>query len=241
MKNKLKKIVNLHRYVGLGICIFVVHLAITGIFLNHSIGLRLDRTFVAWPWLLNQYNLTVPEPENIFTIGKNNFSRFSDEVFFNDNSIFSIENDLVGVIENKNNFILASNSVLNVVSNEGFLLTREDILPFTIKKIGSYEEGIFIQDHEGKIWSAESIDDVWKLAQNNQVEWSSGGTMTAINKEKIRKYYVGDGISLEQIILDFHSGAIFQKMGKIFFDIISILLIILSFSGIWLWTIKRKY
>ena len=135
MKNKLKKIVNLHRYVGLGICIFVVHLAITGIFLNHSIGLRLDRTFVAWPWLLSQYNLIVPEPENIFTIGKNNFSRFSDEVFFNDNSIFSIENDLVGVIENKNNFILASNSVLNVVSNEGFLLTREDILPFTIKKI----------------------------------------------------------------------------------------------------------
>jgi len=52
---------------------------------------------------------------------------------------------------------------------------------------------------------------------------------------------VGDGVSLEQVILDFHSGAIFQKTGKLFFDIISILLIILSFTGIWLWTIKRKY
>ena len=32
-----------------------------------------------------------------------------------------------------------------------------------------------------------------------------------------------------------------QNRKILFFDIISILLIILSFTGIWLWTIKRKY
>lgn len=241
MKKKLKKIVDLHRYIGLGICIFLVHLAITGIFLNHSIGLRLDKTFVSWPWLLNQYNLSVPEPVNIFTIGKNNFSTIDGEVFFNDQPIFLAEEDLVGVSQNKDTFIIASSTRVNVISKDGIILNKENVFPFVIKNIGISKNEIYINDSQGNIWSSESINDVWKLTENIGVKWSKEGSMTPINQEKIRKYFVGDGISLEQIILDFHSGAIFQKAGKIIFDIISILLIILSFSGIWLWTIKRKY
>ena len=241
MKKKLKKIVDLHRYVGLGICIFLVHLAITGIFLNHSIGLRLDKTFITWPWLLNQYNLTVPEPANIFTIGKNNFSTIDGEVFFNDNPIFLAEEQLLGVSQNQDTFILASSSTITMISNEGYIINKENVLPFTVKNIGINGDEVVINDSEDKIWSSESINGVWELTENRAVQWSMEGSITPINHEKIRKYFVGDGVSLEQVILDFHSGAIFQKAGKLFFDIISILLIILSFTGIWLWTIKRKY
>lgn len=241
MKKKLKKIVDLHRYVGLGICIFLVHLAITGIFLNHSIGLRLDKTFITWPWLLNQYNLTVPEPANIFTIGKNNFSTIDGEVFFNDKPIFLAEEDLLGVSQNQDTFILASSSTITMISNDGYIINKENVLPFTVKNIGIFGDEIVINDSEDKIWSSESINGVWELTENRAVQWSMEGSITPINHEKIRKYFVGDGVSLEQVILDFHSGAIFQKAGKLFFDIISILLIILSFTGIWLWTIKRKY
>ena len=241
MKIKLKKIVDLHRYIGLGICIFLVHLAITGIFLNHSIGLRLDKTFITWPWLLNQYNLSVPEPANIFTIGKNNFSIIDGEVFFNDKPIFLAEEDLLGVSQNQDTFILASSSTITVISKEGYIINKENVLPFTVKNIGVNGDEVVINDSEDKIWSSESINGVWELTENRTVQWSIEGSITPTNQEKIRKYFVGDGVSLEQVILDFHSGAIFQKAGKLFFDIISILLIILSFTGIWLWTIKRKY
>tara|TARA_B100001057_G_scaffold500121_1_gene613648 strand:+ start:1528 stop:2253 length:726 start_codon:yes stop_codon:yes gene_type:complete len=241
MKITLKKIINLHRYIGLGICIFLVHLALTGIFLNHSIGLRLDKTFVTWPWLLNQYNLSVPEPVNIFTIGKNNFSTIDGEVFFNDKPIFLAEEELLGAIQNRDTFILASSSTITVISKEGYIINKDNVLPFTIKNIGFYGDEIAINDSEDKIWSSESVNGVWKLTENMTAQWSKEGSITPANQEKIRKYYVGDGVSLEQIILDFHSGAIFQKAGKIFFDVISIMLIILSFTGIWLWTIKRKY
>ena len=241
MKIKLKKIVDLHRYIGLGICIFLVHLALTGIFLNHSIGLRLDKTFVTWPWLLSQYNLSVPEPTNIFTIGKNNFSIIDGEVFFNDKPIFMAEEELLGASQNRDTFILASSSTITSISKEGYIINQDNVLPFIIKNIGIYGDEVVINDSEDKMWSSESINGVWKLIENITVQWSKEGSITPANHEKIRKYYVGDGISLEQVILDFHSGAIFQKAGKIFFDIISILLIILSFTGIWLWTIKRKY
>ena len=241
MKIKLKKIVDLHRYIGLGICIFVVHLAVTGIFLNHSIVLRLDKTFVTWPWLLSQYNLSVPEPANIFTIGKNNFSTIDGEVFFNDKPIFLAKEDLLGASQNQDTFILASSSTITVINKEGYIINKENALPFTIKNIGINEDEVVINDSEDTMWSSESINGVWKLIENRTVQWSKEGSITPMNQEKIRKYFVGDGISLEQVILDFHSGAIFQKAGKLFFDIISILLIILSFTGIWLWTVKRKY
>ena len=195
----MKKIVDLHRYVGLGICIFLVHLAITGIFLNHSIGLRLDKTFITWPWLLNQYNLTVPEPANIFTIGKNNFSTIDGEVFFNDKPIFLAEEDLLGVSQNQDTFILASSSTITVISKEGYIINKENVLPFTVKNIGINGDEVVINDSEDKIWSSESINGVWELTQNRAVQWSMEGSITPINHEKIRKYFVGDGVSLEQL------------------------------------------
>lgn len=182
MKKKLKKIVDLHRYIGLGICIFLVHLAITGIFLNHSIGLRLDKTFVSWPWLLNQYNLSVPEPVNIFTIGKNNFSTIDGEVFFNDQPIFLAEEDLVGVSQNKDTFIIASSTRVNVISKDGIILNKENVFPFVIKNIGISKNEIYINDSQGNIWSSESINDVWKLTENIGVKWSKEGSMTPINQ-----------------------------------------------------------
>ena len=191
--------------------------------------------------MLSQYNLSVPEPANIFTIGKNNFSTIDGEVFFNDKPIFLAEEDLLGASQNQDTFILASSSIITVISKEGYIINKENALPFTIKNIGINEDEMVINDSEDKIWSSESINGVWKLIENMNVQWSKEGSITTINQEKIRKYFVGDGVSLEQVILDFHSGAIFQKAGKLFFDIISILLIILSFTGIWLWTIKRKY
>ena len=158
-----------------------------------------------------------------------------------DNLSFLAEEELLGVRQNEDTFILASSSTITVISKEGYIINKENVLPFTVKNIGINGDEVVINDSEDKIWSSESINGVWELTENRTVQWSMEGSITPINQEKIRKYFVGDGVSLEQVILDFHSGAIFQKAGKLFFDIISILLIILSFTGIWLWTIKRKY
>lgn len=240
MRKILSKLIALHRYVGLAICVFLVHLSITGIFLNHSIGLNLDQTFISWPWVLKQYNLKVPEPEQVFTIEANNFSRFGEEVFFNDKPILFIENDLMGAIKLGNQYIIATNSDLYLMNDQGFIVDENNALPFTIKKLGTDNKNIFIQEQRGINWQANTIESEWNKTEDFSGVWSLEGTLTKINEQKISKFFVGEGVSLEQIILDFHSGAVFQRAGKLFFDAVSILLIILSFSGIWLWYIKKR-
>jgi hypothetical protein len=120
------------------------------------------------------------------------------------------------------------------------VIDQQKILSFTIKSIGKYKEKIVIKDEQLNKWVGKSISDKWAPIIKNNIDWSKPGTMTSLNKKGIKQYFVGNGISLEQIILDFHSGAIFKKEGKLFFDLVSLLLIFLSVSGIWIWFIKRK-
>jgi len=42
MKKNMKKITALHKYIGIAVCIILIHLAVTGIFLNHTQDLDLD-------------------------------------------------------------------------------------------------------------------------------------------------------------------------------------------------------
>ena len=243
MKNKLKilkKILRLHIYVGLGISLLLIHLSITGIFLNHTDDLELNKTYISSTWILNLYGLNVPRPSKIFTIQQDNFSQFDTEVFLNNKPIFLFDSELIGVIKDRENFIIAARDELFIVNQSGVLIDKQKILSFTIKSIGKYKEKIVIKDEQLNKWVGKSISAKWAPIIKDNINWSKPGTMTPLNKKEIKQYFVGNGISLEQIILDFHSGAIFKKEGKIFFDLVSLLLIFLSVSGIWLWLIKRK-
>ena len=243
MKNKLKilkKILRLHIYVGLGISLLLIHLSITGIFLNHTDDLELNKTYISSKWILNLYGLNVPRPSKIFTIQQDNFSQFDTEVFLNNKPIFLFDSELMGVIKDHENFIIAAQDELFIVSQSGELMGNQKILSFTIKSIGKYKEKIVIKDEQLNKWVGKSISDKWTPIFKDNIDWSEPGIMTPLNKKDIKQYFVGNGISLEQIILDFHSGAIFKKEGKIFFDLVSLLLIFLSVSGIWVWLIKTK-
>jgi len=239
-RNIIKKILSFHLYVGLGISLLLIHLSITGIFLNHTDDLRLDKTYISSAWILNLYGLNVPKPSKIFTLQQDSFSQFDTEVFLNNKPIFLFDSELMGVIKDHENFIIAAQDELFIVSQSGELMGNQKILSFTIKSIGKYKEKIVIKDEQLNKWVGKSISDKWTPIFKDNIDWSEPGIMTPLNKKDIKQYFVGNGISLEQIILDFHSGAIFKKEGKIFFDLVSLLLIFLSVSGIWVWLIKTK-
>jgi hypothetical protein len=243
MKKKtkiIKKILSFHLYVGLGISLLLIHLSITGIFLNHTDDLDLNKTYISSEWILNLYGLNVPKPSKIFTLQQDNISQFDAEVFLNNKPIFLFDSKLVGVIKDDKNFIIAAQDELFIVNQSGELIDKQKILSFTIKSIGKYKEKIIIKDEQLNKWVGESISDKWAPILKDNIGWSKPGMMTPLNKKDIKQYFVGNGISLEQIILDFHSGAIFKKEGKLFFDLVSLLLIFLSVSGIWIWLNKMK-
>ena len=92
----MKKITALHKYIGIAVCIILIHLAVTGIFLNHTQDLDLDKHYVTSSWILDQYGLKVPQPDLVYAIQNDNFSQYGVELFFNGSPVIQIEKKSLG-------------------------------------------------------------------------------------------------------------------------------------------------
>ena len=64
----LKSINQIHKFTGIAVCIFLIHLSITGIFLNHTEELGLDEKYTASPLILGLYNISIPNKEEAFSV-----------------------------------------------------------------------------------------------------------------------------------------------------------------------------
>ncbi|MBT3513684.1 MAG: hypothetical protein HN470_06760, partial [Nitrosomonadales bacterium] len=64
----LKSINQVHKFTGIAVCVFLIHLSITGIFLNHTEDLGLDEKYTASPMILALYNISMPNKEESFSV-----------------------------------------------------------------------------------------------------------------------------------------------------------------------------
>jgi len=58
--------------------------------------------------------------------------------------------------------------------------------------------------------------------------------------QTITQQYRGEGLSVERVLLDFHSGHIFGPMGVFIYDLLAVAVGFLSISGLVLWIRGRR-
>ncbi len=59
-------------------------------------------------------------------------------------------------------------------------------------------------------------------------------------QQAITRVYRGEGLSLERLLLDLHSGRIFGSIGVLVYDLLALALGFLSISGLVLWFRSRR-
>jgi len=242
-KNKnLPTLIKVHKIVGLFVCLVLIHLSVTGIILNHTDKLNLNQTKISWDWLLKAYGIGVPETQAAFAIDEDFFHQTNYQIFMNTRSITRVKSKLVGVIDFDDQFIVSTTENIILVNKLGEFIKKIKLpknLIGKINKIGPYSNGIIIEINKNKFVSDRNIKN-WEPINNPEiVEWSTESKIPEDINNQIKAYYVGEGISIEQIILDLHSGVIFKGVGKLFMDIIALLLILMSVSGGWIWFVKK--
>ena len=52
--------------------------------------------------------------------------------------------------------------------------------------------------------------------------------------------YRGKGLTIERVLLDMHSGRVVGKWGTYFMDLVAILMLVISATGIWMWLKRRQ-
>jgi len=230
----------LHRYLGIASALFVTLLAVTGLMLNHTEQLHLDERKVQWAPLLSWYGIEVPKPGNSVVVNGQRLTDFAGQLYLNEQPVTQSTGKLIGAIAMPQFFVAAYESELLLVTPYGELVERLNGLagvPTPVLAIGVQTKkhlpvlrsgvGEFIADQELFEW--RTLDRV------ENISWSQSQMVPPDVEQRLRALYSGEGLNLESVILDLHSGRIMGSLGVLVMDLAAMTLLLLVGIGVWLW------
>jgi len=80
----------------------------------------------------------------------------------------------------------------------------------------------------------------WDVITNEGIKWAEQHNLSDDEREQLLAAFRGNGLKLERVILDLHSGRIFGRYGVYLMDFAAIALLWLSLSGLWVWSSRRN-
>jgi len=241
---KVRSLYLWHRYMGLSAALLVIILAVTGIFLNHTERLKLDEKFIESPWLLNWYDIEPPQRLISYLAKNNTVSLIEDQLYLNKQFMSGHYDSLAGAIHFQNMIVVAIDRQLLLFTVEGELIERlidingQSLTLGAIGKIG--DELLVIQADQVLISNADL--NLWQPPSKQQlenIEWSYPSGLTSEVQQQLIHSYRSNILTLERIMLDLHSGRIIGNYGVYLMDAAAVILLLLSFSGIWIWLQQR--
>jgi len=231
-----------HRRLGLLAAVFVLVLAASGIVLNHSSELELDRSFVDWPWLSRAYgddSAALPA----YKSGEHWLSRAaSGHVYLDAREVAPCNGKLVGAVQAGELWYVACEEELLLVTPSGELvesISASTGLPAPLTDAGLIGDSVALRS-AGDWWLA----DLDQLDFSNQapggviIHQLAPGRLPQAIREAIPA--PDQWLSWERLLLDLHSGRVFGRAGVLWMDTVGVLLGCLAISGIAMWWLHRR-
>ena len=226
-----------HRWLGVFVAVFVLLLALTGIALNHAVGLKLDQRHVSWPWLLDMYGIRMPEPTTSFVDGSFRATQVGDRLFINARDTGQAVDGLSGIVALDPLLLVADARTALVFTTGGERVEAFDLgskLQGPIVRVGR-DGGRAAILSDGELYLSDPEVTVFERATATaraDVHWSTESALSVDDIAALEAAYRGQGIALERVLLDLHSGRIFGATGTLFMDIVAVGLILLGLSGL---------
>lgn len=235
----------LHRYIGLLVAVFILLLAVTGLMLNHTEALRLDARKIHSPVVLAWYGVRADAPETGFQLAGNWISGGSGALFFNDRLLDIAIADVTGAVSTGELLVVSGREKLILLTPDGDLVDIMDAqsgLPTgEIKRLGrTGDSRIVLETEAGKYMTGPELLN-WRQSAEAKPQWAQPQALPDSLRTGILQSWRGDGISLERLVLDLHSGRLFGgDAGVMLMDFAAVIMILLVLSGVWLWIARWR-
>lgn len=225
-----------HRYLGLASALLVALLAVTGIAVNHVDSWGLSDARVREPWLLNWYGLAPQSAIVSYPAGDLWASELDGRLYLQGRTL---EHDLVrlrGAAAVQEMVVIAGASALLILSRDGELIERlgSESLPGPIRRLGVDDQGRVVIETDDGLHRADQAFLGWEPA-HEQPRWSQSAELPDALRDRVLQAFRGDGLPLERVLLDLHSGRIFGHYGIYMMDAAAVLLLLLTLSGVYNW------
>lgn len=232
-----------HRRVGVVVAIFAVLLAVTGIVLNHTAQLGLDRSFVPWSWLIQVYGDDSSDLP-AFQLGERWLTRESSgRVYLDVQEVAPCRGKLVGAVEADGLLYAGCVEELLLLTREGALVESVSAstgLPTSLQAIGLIGGQVVLQS--GGIWWLANLDSM----DFSRRAPAGGAVIQQRVPDRLPDHIRAEipapdqWLSWERLLLDLHSGRLFGRFGVLWMDIVGVLLATLATSGVVMWWLHRR-
>lgn len=231
-----------HKKIGVFSALFVIFLASSGIALNHSDQLNLNTSYIQTEWLLDLYQIK-PETKPIsYAAADVRVVQIGERLYFNELEIAKDVDELKGLILINDLYVVAYDGQLTLVTSEAEIvehMSGSSGVPAGMRAIGFDEQdNVVIRAAHG--YYQVNLDELeWEEYDFLEAAWSESSFIPEGLEKKLLKKYRGTGLTLERVLLDFHSGRIVGAWGVYFVDLIAVLFLMLACSGLWLWSLRK--
>jgi hypothetical protein len=230
-----------HRYLGITVSLFVIILSATGLFLNFSDTLKLNKTHTNTSWLLDHYNIGDFSVSS-FQTDELLVSQASNFVYLNGHYALNLKESLVGALNLSEYILLATQTSLVVINNGGQIV--DEIGKFT--GLPENPLGISITDDGHPVirgintyWKGSNELSAWQPLSGPHPKWVAPTETPNNINTLIQKHARSNEINYERVLLDLHSGRLLGSWGQNIMSISAVLLLILALTGIFIWLRKK--
>lgn len=235
-----KRLLKLHRRIGLCAAVLVLILSITGIALDHSDDLGLDQYYLNSPSLMQYYGIQA-DPISSYALADNYISQSGEHIYLDGQALDFNSAALCGAIALNNGFALCHTEGLRLLNKDGSTLEQLDndiSLPAPATGLGiNKQQLILITGSEN--WTADDPFLDWQPYSGQFDSVALSADLPEKLSHNIQQHSLSHEIHWERLLLDLHSGRLFGSWGKYLMDFAALALIYLSLSGIYVWWKKR--
>lgn len=231
-----------HRRVGLTAAILAIILAVTGIALNHSPGMGLDKSYVTWSWIYPLYGDDIPELPAYRVAERWLYRNAAGQVYVDKAELAPCQGELVGALAHDGLFYIACAQELLLATPGGELvesITASTGLPVPLNGIGAAAGRVLVQ--AGGKWLEADLERLAfssSIPQDVIIRQHAPGPLPQSLRESLltRDHW----LSWERLLLDMHSGRLAGRAGVLLVDAAGLMLCILGLSGVAMWWLHRR-
>lgn len=232
-----------HRYTGGVASVFLVVLAFSGFVINHVDDLGLADTQLTWRPLLQWYGLAQKTgPVIAFQVDGKPIA-WADGMIRLGQSRGGLDipfaSEPVGVVSAEPLIVVAAEREMLLLSGDGSVVERlqSENLPGDIARLGQ-SDGMIYTLASGRLYRTNSSFLGWKAAASTirpgDIDWSIPAALTGRALRQWQEGYQGEGLPLERVLLDIHSGR-FWGNGRWLSDLAAVAILFLILSGLINW------
>ncbi|MEA3413673.1 MAG: PepSY domain-containing protein [Pseudomonadota bacterium] len=230
-----------HRYIGLSAAIFIVLLAVTGVFLQHTAGLGLERQYVNNRLLLRWYGI---KPNPVVSYRTANFwvSGAGEFIYLDGKPVEGEYGDLKGAIEDGPLIIVVSDESVVLLTRSGEFVERLEAgngLPEAVLGISRSVDGAVVVRGHTRYWRPDADWLQWSPWEGPHPRWNTPGSPPGAVLEQISDHNLAHEITWERLLLDLHSGRVLGIWGVYLMDLAAVAMLLLAASGAWVWFQRR--